>query len=280
MHKGDLSKICQTIGFSDTDTWKPPTTRSRQLAIESLEIFRKGFKGKNLTPSQIHSRELEFMAANGYRQMGPPKIGVFAVRQRPEPVHNEINGWQHLLNLVYKEALRRNRVDAILEILRAPVRLPTNNIEESNVLSGCGLSFVARLIKEHYDNVAHRSNNLTTRLIGRQAIALAKYGYRLIDSLKIENESPPELINRKALGKAMQFLRNAGTLFNKVETTEVEIVQLKKNLSDYFNTLALFFPESVNVTVWTLGYALPYHAAKLYAEYKVGYGIISLQARV
>ena len=75
---------------------------------------------------------------------------------------------------------------------------------------------------------------------------------------------------------ALQFVRNAGILFNKVETTAVEIGQLQRNLTDYFNILALFFPNSVKITVWTIGYALPYYAAKLYAEYKVGYGIISL----
>ena len=85
------------------------------------------------------------MAANGYRQIRPPRIGVFADRQRPKPVHNKINGWKHLLNLVYKGALRRNRVESFLEILRAPVGLPTNNVEESAVLPGCGLVFVARL---------------------------------------------------------------------------------------------------------------------------------------
>ena len=37
----------------------------------------------------------------------------------------------------------------------------------------------------------------------------------------------------------------------------------------------------VNVTVWSVGYAIPYHAANLYENYKVhvGYGIISLQAK-
>ena len=35
----------------------------------------------------------------------------------------------------------------------------------------------------------------------------------------------------------------------------------------------------VNVTVWSVEYAIPYHAANLYENYKVGYSIISLQAK-
>ena len=48
---------------------------------------------KTLTLDQVHWRELDFMASNGLRQMGPPRIGIYADRQGPEPVHNEINGW-------------------------------------------------------------------------------------------------------------------------------------------------------------------------------------------
>ena len=55
----------------------------------------------------------------------------------------------------------------------------------------------------------------------------------------------------------MQFVRNAGTLFNKVGTTAVEIGQPQINLTDYFNILAIVSPNPVNITVWTMGYALP-----------------------
>ena len=47
----------------------------------------------------------------------------------------------------------------------------------------------------------------------------------------------------------------------------------------YFNLMCLFFPSHVNVTSWTVAYAIPYHALKLYNTYKVGYGIISQQAK-
>ena len=46
----------------------------------------------------------------------------------------------------------------------------------------------------------------------------------------------------------------------------------------YFNLIALLFSSSINVTTWTVGYAIPYHAQLLFKKYKVGYGIVSLQA--
>ncbi len=42
--------------------------------------------------------------------------------------------------------------------------------------------------------------------------------------------------------------------------------------------LVLFFPESINVTVWTVAYAIPYHALRLYDQYGIGFGMLSLQA--
>ena len=71
-----------------------------------------------------------------------------------------------------------------------------------------------------------------------------------------------------------------GLFFNKVNTNSVEIAQLRENLTNYFNLLSLFFPMSVNITVWTMAHALPYHASLLYDNYKIGYCIISLQAKM
>ena len=50
---------------------------------------------------------------------------------------------------------------------------------------GCGLAYLVPRIKEHYDNEKTRHNQLPTRLIGDQAISLARYGYRLIDGIRV-----------------------------------------------------------------------------------------------
>ena len=61
------------------------------------------------------------MATNGFRQLKEPRIGEFAILQRPEPVHNEINAWQHIPNMIYKEALRKTKWIYFLEVLSSPV---------------------------------------------------------------------------------------------------------------------------------------------------------------
>lgn len=322
VHKGELCKMGGSMGNSADCTWQVPTQEKRMRDLEKLEGFKKSLP-KHLEKSKSHKQVLEFMANNGIRQLGEPRIGEFANRQRPEPVHNEINAWQNLLNLIYKEALQRNVVELFLDVLASPIEVSENarvqlspvllttphqegvgervrhvdvanrqaeslsehmqtatqSIDDSGKRPGCGLAFVANKIKEHYNDKDQKSNNLTTRLIGEQAIALAKYSYRLIDTLEIPNESGAQKLKRQALGKAAQHLRNAGTLFNKVNTYLIEIEQLKENLITYYNLLALFFPSSVNVTVWTVAYAIPYHASLLFEKYNIGFGILSLQAK-
>ena len=260
--------------------------------MAKLAAYRKTLLS-TLSKTQSHKKVLAFMAANGLRQLGEPRIGDYANLQRPEPMHHEINAWQHNLNLIYKEALQRNCIDLFLEVLRSPVKIVENSVptpvspvttdvvSQAEIVnqSGCGLPFIANRIREHYNDKSHKANNLSVRLIGRQAIALAKHSHKLIDALQIVDESEAQKLKKLALGKAAEYLRNAGTLFNKVVTNILEITQLKDYLMKYFNILALFFPASVNITVWTMAYAIPYHSLLLFENYGVGLGIISLQAK-
>ena len=93
------------------------------------------------------------------------------------------------------------------------------------------------------------------------------------------DKSPAQKPERLALGKIAQFHRNAEALFNKIEFSPSCLSELREFCTLCFNLNALFFSSDVNVTVWTVGYATPYHTTKLYESYKVGYGIISLQAK-
>ena len=101
----------------------------------------------------------------------------------------------------------------------------------------------------------------------------------LTDGLQIVDDPEAQKLKKLAFGKAAEYLRNACTLFNKVVTNILEITQLKDYLMKYFNILALFFPPSVNITVWTMAYAVPRHSLLLFENYGVGLGIISLQAK-
>ena len=174
--------------------------------------------------------------------------------------------------------------DVFVRVLSNPTRKPANanNMGGTTLeqpLLGCGLSYLVPLIKGHYADEKKRHNKLPTRFIGVQAIALARYAYWLIDSLQSTDESPSQGVLRLALGRIVLYLWQACSILNKVSTTPADLHELDENCKLYFNLLCLFFPSHVNVTTWTVAYAIPYHAFKLYETFKVGYGIISQQAK-
>ena len=82
-------------------------------------------------------------------------------------------------------------------------------------------------------------------------------------SLAKDDESPQQSIKRLALGQICKALRDAGSLFNKEQVQQSDINSLKETCSLYFNLMSLFFPENVDLTVWTIGYAIPYYYHKV-----------------
>jgi hypothetical protein len=271
-----------TIGYGPNDTWKPYTNSDREKHASMVQNFERSLKD-TLSEKTRHDKKLQFMADNGIRQLGPPRIGVFADKQRPEPLHCEINAWQQLLNIVYQEAVQRKMFDQFIKVLGAPPSpssAPESVIEgHKEQVFGCGLQFLVPSIKAHFDDEKKRFNKIPTRIIGEQAIAIARYGYRLVDSLEFPDESAVQKVKRLSLSRIMLYLRNACATFNKVSATKPELLELDENCKLYFNLLCLFFPMHINVTCWTVGYALPYHALKLCDMYGVGYGIISQQGK-
>ena len=138
------------------------------------------------------------MADNALRQLGEPRINIFADRQRPEPLHLEINNWEHAVNLLYQECVRRNLVDELI------IKLKTK-IDDG----GCGLKSVSDNIKEHFRSEKTRFNVLSNRLIGAQAIRMAKFGLRVVDILKCESESDMQKFKRVSISNIFETLTRA-----------------------------------------------------------------------
>jgi len=102
---------------------------------------------------------------------------------------------------------------------------------------------VARTIKEHFNDENSRFKKLTFRLIGVQAISLARLSFRLVDALIIQEKSEIEKVKRIALSKLCQALRNIGSLINRVDISNqgTYVSDVKEVCTRYFNLFSLFF---------------------------------------
>ena len=106
------------------DTWKPSTMEMRTSNTEKVNNFIASLP-PNLSEKDKNSRKLQFMTENGIRQLGLPRIGHFADKLRPEPMHCEISTWQH-----YIEAVKRGKFDHFVFALAAPIGNRDGGAEE------------------------------------------------------------------------------------------------------------------------------------------------------
>ncbi|CAB3989988.1 Hypothetical predicted protein [Paramuricea clavata] len=120
VHKGNMDTMGGSIGYSSTDLRKPCDSSDREKHIFMVSSYLASLS-KSLTASTLHTKKLAFMAEHGIRQLGSPRIGLFADRVKPDPLHCEINAWQHVLDLIYSESVRRCAFDKFIQTLSAPV---------------------------------------------------------------------------------------------------------------------------------------------------------------
>ena len=117
----------------------------------------------------------------------------------------------------------------------------------------------------------HVFNKLSYRLIGPQAILLAKYGLRAVDVLQTPVESEVEKMYHSVASKIFESLRHAGVLANRVLVDNTYPKAISKICTLYFNLYAIFPPMVAT--------ALYGHWGMLYQSHNIGYGVLSMQGK-
>ena len=98
-----------------------------------------------------------------------------------------------------------------------------------------------------------RKKKFEYRFTGKETKCFCHKFMFLIDSLRRENDMGPESLR----------LDDAVSKFSRVETNAAICQELKVHCQLFFNTCSLLM-KSVNPTVWTVGYAIPFHNAALF----------------
>ena len=94
----------------------------------------------------------------------------------------------------------------------------------------------------------------------------------LIDSLRRENDMRPESLRLMSVAFAVLQLCDAVSKLSRVETIAAICQELKVHCQLFFSTCSLLM-KSVNPTVWSVGYAIPFHNAAVFREFGFGLGI-------
>ena len=92
------------------------------------------------------------------------------------------------------------------------------------------------------------------------------------------NEKPLDHIKRIAFTIVGTEIRNATSLFSRVEVTQADIHELKSRCTSYFNAYYLFVRD-ITPTIWTVAHAIPYHTQLIFDKFKLGLGMNTMQGR-
>ena len=120
VHKSQLTEMDGLLDYHLNAKWRIPNIESQKSEIEKLETFKRTLS-VDITDELKHKKCLAFMSENGLRQIGEPRIGLFADRIKPDPLHLEVNNWTHCLNILYFEATRRDRFSQVCSTLKATI---------------------------------------------------------------------------------------------------------------------------------------------------------------
>ena len=76
INKANLSTMGGSIGC-ENGLWKPYTNDVRESNLSAVREFCNSLPS-SLNGKQIHEKLLQFMTSHGIRQLGEPRIGIFA----------------------------------------------------------------------------------------------------------------------------------------------------------------------------------------------------------
>ena len=102
------------------------------------------------------------------------------------------------------------------------------------------------------------------------------YGYLIKELLKIAKFSRGFALKLHSLTFSGLQIRDAAAIYSRVEVSKRQVYNLKTLCQNYFSTNRLLL-GGVSPSVWTLGYAIPYHTNQLFNKLGFGLGLNSMQ---
>ena len=193
-----------------------------------------------------------------------------------EPLHNSNNAWQYIHSILLEEAISRSNIPVTgVDLSTLPDETPLKKFVLS-IKNDVGASRRYEKIKKWLKE--GRKKKFEYRFTGKETKCFCHKFMFLIDSLRRENDMGPESLRLMSVAFAALQLRDAVSKFSRVETNAAICQELKVHCQLFFSTCSLLM-KSVNPTVWTVGYAIPFHNAALFREFGFGLGINTMQGR-
>lgn len=90
----------------------------------------------------------------------------------------------------------------------------------------------------------------------------------LIKAISRDEDDPISRLQLHAFAYVGLQLRDSVSRFSGVTVDETVVGELSESCRKYFNASVMFL-NNVTPTVWTIGYAVPYHVGLLYQKFSL-----------
>ena len=276
VHEANKNTVNGSIGEGERFTWQPWKYNDRLSVASKVKAKQNELDATHLAPSTKRSKLTQFIKGQKSRQECEPIIGHLVDFAVAEPLHNSNNAWQYIHGLLLEEAVSRSDIPlAGCDVSTLPNETPLKKFMLS-VKNEVGASRLYKKLNKWLKE--GRKKKFEYRFTGKETKCFCHKFMFLIDSLSRESDTGPELLRLVSIAFAALQLRDSVSKFSRVETDEAICQELEVHCQLFFNTCSLLL-KSVNPTVWTVGYAIPFHNKALFKEFGLGLGINTMQGR-
>jgi hypothetical protein len=224
--------------------------------------------------STKRKKTLDFIREHHSRQETVPMLGELVDKVFAEPLHNANNAWQQLNQLILQHACAKSAIPTTCTNLSD---LP--ECQFSKYLATLKQIRATRLYKKVTKWFKQgRNGPLNYRFTGKETKILCHKYMHLIKAISNDHDSPSDTLHITVLAFVSLQLRNATSRFSRVIINQKILQELKECCKRYFNAYSILL-GNITPTVWTIGYAVPYHAELLFKNLGVGLGVNTMQGR-
>ena len=264
-----------SLGPKPENTWHPWVFSERLEVAAAVNELKEKLSKTSLAESTKRTKEvLNFIRGKNSRQKHEPLIGPFV--GYAEPLHNANNAWQFIHNTILSMSLDRSKIPSSCKDI---ADVPENSCFARYL---CALKTEVRAgrllkkVKKWFNS--GRKGSFDYRFTGKETEKLCHKFMYLVAALESEGDSPEIQMRLCAIAHCALELRGAVSLFSRVNIQERDLIELEDHCLRFVNAVSTML-QTVSPTVWTIGYAVPYHTRILFNKYKLGLGVNSMQGR-
>lgn len=263
-----------SLGPGDDCTWKPWVYAERLAVASKVNAKKEELAQSKLAESTKRTKLLAYIKSLKSRQEFVPYLQQLVDKVYAEPLHCANNAWQQLHEIMLSHA---NDKSGLPSTFTDPSKLPECPL--ASHLATLKEIRASRLYKKVRKWISQgRKGSLSYRFTGKETKLLSQKFMCLVKAISSQQDTPLQCLMVNTFAFVGLQLRNATSRFTRICIDATVLQELKNSCRNYFNACSILL-DKVTPTVWTVGYAIPFHAELLFKKFGFGLGINSMQGR-